>query len=658
MKKRSLFTILPIFVLPVVTISCNSSFNFKQNQKILIFNSRQHDFREIFTQKQLQILNKYIPLFSNGNLLNVEVLDDNIKINDNLYSYKGRKPYVLNFAKKNDFEYIQVSKRGTTKHFDYNMIFEDLEYIFDDDIKHINSWPSISGIFNKICSISLHDAWNMIIPNFITPTWIRAKAWIKNTEQISYWEDLILFYLSNFDFGDLPKINRVKITPVEAIEKNIVDSDGCNIYKNAPIIQLDFLDNNGVSLLDNTIRDNKYIIGKKSHNGAEFLLEDNDENRANYISIFKNYNSKNDYLTTLNIMDDEILFNEYVNTNFYADSTLLKLNDEMFIKNNYYESYVSPGNDYELVTARSFLWFLENKKDGFYIDVPEFRRHIDKEYKIKSKKIHNKDNKKDNKNKENKKDNKNKENKKDNIYLNYSLNLIELEIEVTKQNNEKPKTYKWYSIDINNHYHDFNSYKTTLDFDFYAPPENKYGWNPTFAKNNPQKDYPITKFITPDEFYEKLLLKLMSVQIYKFANNLKVFDGEIMANYEAYKITKNKKPIELLKSYLGLDIFKYLISKSTNKDDLLHDIKIEFKGVSKTKPGTIELKVDFLDSQGKSMLSLENREKVIEWNGFKGSDNTHRLSQTSAKFSLPFLLENKNKNFKEENILDFFEWKE
>lgn len=640
--KKILLSILSLSIIPItMTVSCSNDFSYSYNPQIKIFNSTNIMPHTQFTNSQMKILNEFKPLFSNINknaknqLKVLKFVENDIQI-----SIGNNKVWVSEYIKnfkfvpkmKINFENVSgttIGRINLTKSNvkNYDFLFQDYLYSYSDSLssREQHSWPNLSNIIEKITTIDLNDDWNILIPNFITPNWIRANAWIQNEEQIKYWEKIILFYLSEYTFDGLPEITNVKITPIKYIDnKKTVNT---NYYRNksAPVVKFDFFDKDGNSVLSKKQRNKEFIIAKN-------LLEYTPENVEKYISIFRDYDSKSNFNHTLDIDDNDILFNEYLNT-YWQGVTLLKMkSNEVYKDLDYYESFVNPSNSYYHASANSFLWFLNYNRDLFYIEVPFFKRNVDKEYRIKKIEF-------------------------DHRYLNDTRSLLKFTIEVIKHNGNK-KEYTWYSIDINNHYHTFAPYKLTNDLDFYSP--HKYR-RPHHLKFNDK--YPITKVVDPNAFYENTLLKLLSLQIYKFDENLTIFDDQIMRDYEGFKIQNNTKPLHILKGYLGLDIFKYLIGRSPKEEDLLNDIKLEYLGISPTKPGVVLLKVDLLDKTGKSLLSKENQQKIIEWQGFKGTNFTKIEKQIKDNnlqdLSIYYLIKSFNKNLKKPNtIIAYFNWKE
>ncbi|MBU4689728.1 hypothetical protein KQ873_01575 [Mycoplasma zalophidermidis] len=635
MKIKNL-TFLPFLISPcIIAASCNNDFDIKVNKELKYGLNTNESILNKFTIEQLKILNKFRPLFiAKSNELNssdIAFQDNDILVKTknkqlSLSKYLNYKPtaklglHLIN-DQEHGWKYIMVDKNKSTID-NYDLLFERYDYIFDQDLNI--DFPDINSIIKRISTSTINDQLNITIPNFITPNWIRAKAWAKNKEQISYWEDLILFELKRFDFGSLKPIQKVKISVNNFIESNVG-----RYHKNAPVITIDFLDSDGKSLLSKNLRNKKFIIGQLNQ---DYLIPYNEDNVKNYNSLFRDYNSVSDFKHTLDIDDDEVLFNEYVNV-FYDDITILKYINPLSLENNQYELYVNPTYLYNKVSARSFLWFLKNDEKYFEIVVPEHRKNVDLKYEIVDKKINDE-------------------------YLNDSLSLIELKIKVTKLDGSI-KFYKWYSIDINSHYHTFAGYKTNLDTDWNSNNIYGYGWDEKLGEGKINR---ITRVIDPNEFYEKMLLKLLSLQVYKLKDNLTLFNNRVMTKYEAHNVDNNTILIEQLKTKFGIDVFKYLIGNSNNKNDLIDDIDVKYLGLS-NEPGCVLLKVDFLDKNKNSMLNDINRNKIIKWYGFNGTDFT-KINKQISKYNIvnaniDYLLKNSQVNLKDQNnIIDYFEWKE
>ncbi|QBF34566.1 hypothetical protein EG856_01325 [Mycoplasmopsis phocirhinis] len=628
--KKQLFILTSIFSLPIVAASCNNNFSIQINNKIE-YGVFHNNLLNSYTKDQLQIINQYTPIFvSKENKINSQDIifeQNNILINkDNkkekitkfIPKFKYLQPLKLHFVNNGDFKYIQ-GDHSLDNLDSYDVLFEKYDYIFEQTQAN---WPDIFSIFRRIASSELNDALNILNPNFISARWMRAKAWIKNEEQIKYWEDLILLELKRFQFSNLKPIAKVKITPVSYIEEIRNDE-----FVNAPIIKIDFLNENGESLLSKNIREQEWIIGFKNN---DFLLKNNTENQQTYKSLFRDYNSKSNFNHTLNIDDDEILFNEYVNA-YFGSQTLLSYTNPLALTDNQYEFYVNPSFNFNKATARSFLWFLNNDEQYFNLEVPPWRKHIDAKYEIIDKKINNE-------------------------YLNATNSLIELKIKVTTKHGEI-KYFKWYSIDINAHYHTFAQYKITPDLNFKNPI--LYGWKEGLPKE--QKNL-VKKVIDPNVFFEQILLKLMSIQVYRFKDNLTLFDNVPMSKFEAHRVKNRKIIIQTLKTLLGLDVFKYLIGLNTDQNTWIDDISVQFNGLC-DEPGCVLLKVDLLDKNKNSLLNLQNQKKIIKWYGFNGADNTSINKQISKNniedLTLEYLFKNNNEKLTNaNNIIDYFAWKE
>ncbi|AIA29541.1 lipoprotein [Mycoplasmopsis californica] len=630
MLKKIAF-LAPISIMTVITtLSCNHSVKLAKNEKIVYKTTQNNSIYEIFTFDQLKIINDFQPIFSKVNNQLLKSSDITFKNNDIYIKNKYRlsritpnirfpKKIKLELKKKNDFVYIEESNKSNLDTDQYQFLFKNYDYIFKTE--NID-WPGINNIFSRIAKSALNDDLNILIPNFIPPSWIRAKAWIKNNEQIEYWEKLILLELKRFDFGQLNSIEKVKITPVSYIEK----VEG-KVLKNAPVIKIDFLDKDNKSLLPNEIRQQEWIIGNIDN---LFLLPNNVQNRQKFQSLFKDYNSKSDFNHTLDIDDDQILFNEYINP-YFGDITILKYRNKYTLNDNQYELYVNPQYNFNHATARSFAWFLKNQYSNFEISVPQWRKNIDAKYTLKNVKINNK-------------------------YLNGTQSLIELDVEVTRINGTK-KMYKWYSIDINAHYHTFAQYKTSADFDWNS--NLVYGWNEKIEKDIKIKPKEV---VDPNVFYEKILPKLMSIQIYRLKNYLALFNNRPMDKYEAHLALKNSDFWEQFKTKLGIDIFKYLVGTSIQEKDWVDDFAIQIIGLD-NQAGSILVRVDLLDKDKKSLLNTQNRTKILRIGGFNGYDfkliNEQIAKYNIEEINLEYLIKNRALKLKNpNNIVDFVTWKD
>lgn len=658
MRIPKIAVVLPTFISSITAISCSNIVSDKGDNFVIEFNTKISvdggvsidNFWNYYTKDQLIWLNKKFPLlviritdensFEYGKTYptdNIKFLENDIEFTinsktykiSNLYkNFKFKDPTKINLSNDPEIKsFISFDGKEMSLFNNYDFLFENryYEYPLTEAILITNN-PSMFDIISEIASTALWQSWSAVFPQMIVPAFTRAKSWIKNKEQIMLWEEIIKFRLNFFNFNNLKQISRVKITPMNSIESNVG-----SVHKNAPIVKIDLLDSNNESLISKNIANKEWII-------ADNLYENNENNRNNYISRFKDYNSATNFNHSLDINDEEMLFNEYINT-YNNDITLLKTKEnKIFSQLDSYEKFVN-GSLYENATAKGFLWFVKNNADIFYIEVPEFKKNEDKSYELILDKSYI-----------------------DKNYLNGTYSLIKFMVKVTKSNNEV-HYYPWYSIDINSHYHTFFPYKTTNDLRIIT--------NDLFSRNNtmaPNYRVPITKMVDPNEFFNKTLLSLLDLQIYKIKENLSIFDGKIMANYEGHNISKNETFMKFLKSYLGLDVFKYLIGTTNgttnSKYNLIEDIKLEYLGESESKPGVILLKVDLLDKNKKSMLSIENQNKIIELQGFKGTDWT-QINEQITKYkidnqSLEWLTNNANLNRLTDtnNIIHYFNWKE
>ncbi|WP_029905550.1 MAG3240 family lipoprotein [Mycoplasmopsis opalescens] len=224
-----------------------------------------------------------------------------------------------------------------------------------------------------------------------------------------------------------------------------------------------------------------------------------------------------------------------------------------------------------------------------------------------------------------------------------SYSIAVLDVEVKDKNGEIIGTFPWYSVDFTIHNHIF-------EHGFY---EDKKLKNPklfNYKKMNDKCQTP--EIVDPDDFYQTNLIDIINFIIHAYRNDLTFWGNKKMEQVDITTMHQNKKLFEKnLENALNQFILLYNVSKpySTNKNTCLNDIDHEKNVIKRVKVkilndelknqiniGKFDLKIDFIDSEGKSMLSKENSEKIILVGGLVGFDNAKIIEKQKELKSINF----------------------
>ncbi|EFF41535.1 MAG3240 family lipoprotein, partial [Mycoplasmopsis alligatoris] len=218
-----------------------------------------------------------------------------------------------------------------------------------------------------------------------------------------------------------------------------------------------------------------------------------------------------------------------------------------------------------------------------------------------------------------------------------SYSVLKTLIKVYKKNGQT-KIYPWYSIDFNVHYHLFKGYSTTDKLNY----TNANLWDVFKHKNN---KLIVPKGLDANEFFTKNIEKIISFVFWKNRNNLIFWNNKSLLQTEALELFLSMdKSKNYLHSTISNIILSYLISNDEN-DFLsgIDDINIDFIGVS--NPGKLQIKIDFLNKNLKSLLTDENKNKIIEIDFFKG---------TTSKYVKENYIENKKLTIENSPLIAHF----
>lgn len=366
------------------------------------------------------------------------------------------------------------------------------------------------------------DYYKNIYPNLINIKNIRSISYAQNTEQIFYLENLIALHLNKFNIDN--KIINVELTEIKSIENNT-----------------------GISF--KVILNNKIIE-------QEFYLK----GFFSYKSINKNYNFED--------TQNNLRFNEYLSE--------IKINftDKKFNIINFDSLVDNPKNSYNLL---AFVKLLTDYSNTIKIEVPEYRKNIDKSYELIF--------------------NPNKTSLTQSMHQDYFFT-----IKVTKVNG-KVEYFDFNSINFTNHYHLFNGYRDMDDKRYTFP------YTTVISFENDINAFVRTKI-------NQTIIDTFN----KFKNNLLVFNNKKMSEIEAYELIKYMpESIKFIEFEIYREIIQYF--PVTTLENYLADIKLTNLTLDKSIPGKIYFNIDLLNNQKQSLIDEETKKITFEITGFKGYKN-------------------------------------
>lgn len=321
------------------------------------------------------------------------------------------------------------------------------------------------------------------------------------------------------------------------------------------------------------------------------LLDKNEKQITNnknettfFINNFLNYAKATPLRLNIKNNDTEVLFNEYLN----FPSLDFKTNPFLFIG---YDNFVDGTFDLnKLYTAKSFASFLTRFPELVDLKVPYEKRLEDEKYEL-TNKIEYAD------------------------FPSNTYSVLKLEVKVTKKNGNT-EVYPWYSIDINRHYHLFKGYATSLLLNY----RHNQLWSFINLRRLANPDFIVPEGIDPNTFYENSILNIVSFTFWKQRNNLAIWNNKEMIENEAFDTLLNsQRSLKYIENEISNIVLTFLIGNK--KGDFLSGIKdIKLEYVNFKNPGSLEIKINFLDYNNNSLLSKLNQNKVISVNYFKGAN--------------------------------------
>ncbi|MBU4692053.1 hypothetical protein KQ875_00375 [Mycoplasma zalophi] len=544
-----------------------------------------------FNNKQINILNDFYP-FLNKEIKNLNndntfynIIEQTKPKTNDLGIEIGQEKIIdaikTQDAQKidiNDF-FIQFDKNivKTTKNY-LPWITNTLPTVYNIKYSEIGlkPFPDIQTLIYKIIDDMENGTWASVTNlkffdgYFYNLNTIRLESWLNNPLQKKFLETLLLTYINYFN-TDVFKVN-IKIN------------------------QDDFLEDKN----DNMISFSLECFDKDNNN----LLSEENKNKKFYLFGFKNYLNDPKFGVFENI-DDLKLFNEYL------VSPILK-----FKLNNIYSvsdinSFVSDLYSPEFVSADGLNYFLNTHSDLIELEVPEYKKTMDKAYRFVSSEI---------------------------AEFFGTRQLLKIKIEVIHQDNSK-EYFWWISSDFDDHGHKMkpliNKIKNQLIFESFNPELEKFNLqNDTFqlkVNNQDKRDF---TGINANEFFESDLFKSIlksidqsAIKHIKMPYNLSLWNNNIKSNFEAGWLTYDSEAFKYFQTWLNLFVLQYAIN--TKKDDIntmLNHIRVEIADTPYSA-GQVALKFHFIayeNSKEIELLNEKNQNKIILWNGFKGYDQTKK----------------------------------
>lgn len=341
-------------------------------------------------------------------------------------------------------------------------------------------------------------------------------------------------------------------------------------------------------------------------------LFDNWQNINFELPKFRDYNKNKTFPNkfALNINDSEVLFNEYIknhNLSFKSNPLLI----------NTVENIIDNVPIYKRATSKGLISTLYKMQDSTEIKVPFYKQDEDLKYQINWTKTleHPWTN-----------------------FLNNSYTIVPLYIDVFKKNGTV-QTYKWYSIDFNNHRHIFDGFylEPNLDFDI----QKKYSLA-NFSQFEQNQEMHFESQINLKSFLETNLLNILNFYLNDNFDNLSLWNGQSMNNFDPFNF-QNKfsshKQFHFLSILISLILNSFLFSFENNK--LIEPIVANFSQIqiNDKQAGTIETNLEIRKLRDFQLIYKSPKILISGFNGFN-LDNLKKFKkeypETNFKVSYPF----------------------
>ncbi|UVD81527.1 hypothetical protein NV226_02215 [Mycoplasma iguanae] len=428
-------------------------------------------------------------------------------------------------------------------------------------------WKMINEVESRNANkTNIFQLKNKLFPNLMSPkSDVRASAWIKNTEQIKLWEQLFLIYLHQFNI-EVDQVN-FKINPEVFHFKNI----------SGDYLKMEL----------------EFINGTTKTKIADPII----------IGPFKSYTniqpSDADFYLKLDreVETDKKLFNEYVT------NPILRLKPDNFFGLIRYDSFSANSTTFQNYTAKAFVKFFNQWKDLFEIIVPQHRKNIDFSYKLTNAKV---------------------------VDYIKTFQIVEFEVEVIKVDKTR-EVFSWFSIDLDkNHRHLLRGYQK-------GPLHAKFFNVDTFwDASTLEKQYhnSIPSGMEADSLFEgnkPIIINILEYIDQQIANKANIWaEANYKSNFEAKNLTTDSVPYKVFKTLLEKELLGLFLNNKaiTWNNDFSEWNETFFSGLDHIDvtiinnleiPGTVFLKLNLLDKDNNSLLSVQNQEKIFAWNFFKGS---------------------------------------
>ncbi|TPI01556.1 hypothetical protein FJM01_02215 [Mycoplasma struthionis] len=524
----------------------------KNNKLILIAPNREYEYKIDFP-----IRSQWVQSISEFN--NVNILDGLKKadVNDFFNSYTFDEVDSANGFNDEWFSVLNEKfKHDFTRVGD--PYFADIQTIIFRIFSDIASNYSLMNdrfMVNK-------DNKKVLYNNIFQPQFIQAESWISkdHIEQRKIFESLLALYLNKFN---------VDIKSVE------IDWDNLKILHSF----------SGAS---------DYVAFKfkdiKNWDNQSILSNENKE-KTFYINGFRTYKTAQKFGVGLEGLKEKLpLFNDYIpNPLLYINGgNILNIVDNI----NY---FVKSATSIDFWNTKGLMYLFQNFKDKFfYIDVPDYKKDEDKEYKII-----------------------------DFHYTDYlkTNQLLVATVRVIKKDNSF-KDYSLISSNFDDHGHRLKGMILKNKKPQYLLVSDIYSYK---VPNDP-----LPSGISLDDFIslnkESAFMILLKVAFEKLQNNFGYWNNDYRANFEASKLNSDSFQIKLLGAYINNYLLAYELENKAN--EIRSGVKrIDLEVIKDDQNiGQLKLKLKFMGYKDNNDFNFINKEDplikeiTVLWNGFKGSD--------------------------------------
>ncbi|TPE56925.1 hypothetical protein FJO69_02675 [[Mycoplasma] falconis] len=409
-----------------------------------------------------------------------------------------------------------------------------------------------------------------LFANFFETKYIQAATWLDkdHSKQRQMFLDLLALYLNKFNVN----VKEVKVNWNKA--KIIPSYSQAGDYIEFAID--DIIDFEGNSIMDDNKKDIKY-----------------------YINGFRTYNTDQKFGLGQPVKEDLPLFNDYI------PNPLLKIDGKKYlniIDNINY--FIKSATSFDYWNAKGLIYLFETFKDEFFsIDIPDYKKNEDKEYKIMGFEY--------------------------TPYFNTNQ-LIKAYVKVIKKDNSF-KDYVLISSNFDDHGHRLKGQIINNVLANKVTPSDIYSYKANL-KEFPG-GIPLKEFLVNDKT-KSAFLDMLNLAANKMDELNSYWNNNTRQNFESSMLNDKSYQIKLLAAYLNNYVLAY--SLGANKGQIRSGVKrIDVKVLNDDyQIGKLKLKLSFMSYANENDLKLysegekELASVIINWNNFKGDTSKIDLDKS------------------------------